>query len=302
MIQLYPIGRERTKSPILIGVTAILLGNKRIFVQGGISVFTVQQYLQPSNLDEAYSILIAKKNNTILGGCAWLRMGNKNINTAIDLTTIDLDFIREKDDFIEIGAMTTLREIETSSVLNRYFNGILPNAVANIIGVQFRNVVTVGGSVFSRFGFSDFITTLLSINAEVELYKQGRMLLKDFLKKPYEKDILIKLIIKKENIKSSYKMIRNSAGDFPLLNVAVSKKDKLWNVVVGARPARAAIAEKASKFLSENNTSEENIKKATIMVIEELSFESNKRASKQYREELSKVLVKRAIEEVLSCK
>lgn len=265
-------------------------------------MFTVQQYLQPSNLDEAYNMLIAKKNNTILGGCAWLRMGNKRIGTAIDLSAIDLDFIREKDDFIEIGAMTTLRDVEASFVLSEYFNGILPLAVGNIIGVQFRNVVTVGGSVFSRFGFSDFITPLLSLNTEVELYKQGRMLLKDFLKKPYEKDILIKLIIKKENIKASYKMIRNSAGDFPLLNVAVSKKDKLWNVVVGARPARAAIAEKASIFLSENNTSEENIKKAITMVIEELIFESNKRASKEYRQEISKVLVKRAIEEVLSCK
>lgn len=265
-------------------------------------MFTIQQYLQPSNLGEAYEMLIDKKSNTILGGCAWLRMGNKRIGAAIDLSAINLDFIEEKDDFIEIGAMTTLREIETNQILNKCFNGVLPLSIGSIIGVQFRNVVTVGGSVFSRFGFSDFITPLLALNAEVELYKGGRLLLKDFLKKPYEKDILIKLIIKKENRKASYKMIRNSAGDFPLLNVAVTEKDGLWNVVVGARPARAEVAEKASLLLSQNEPTEENIEKATNTVVEELCFEGNKRASKEYREEIAKVLVKRAIMEVLSCK
>jgi CO/xanthine dehydrogenase FAD-binding subunit len=133
----------------------------------------------------------------------------------------------------------------------------------------------------------------------VELFKGGRMLLKDFLKKPYEKDILVKLIIKKENIKASYEMIRNSAADFPLLNVAVSKKENSWTIVVGARPARAQIAEKASKFLSENNLSEENIQNAATMVVEELIFEGNNRASKEYRKEVAKVLVKRAIKEAI---
>ncbi|WP_428864883.1 FAD binding domain-containing protein [Clostridium sediminicola] len=262
----------------------------------------MQQYLQPSNLDEAYKILMAKKSNTILGGCAWLRMGNKRIGNAIDLSAIDLDFIKENEEFIEIGSMTTLREIETNQILNNYFNGILPISIGNIIGVQFRNVVTVGGSVFSRFGFSDFITPLLALDAEVELYNAGRLLLKDFLKKPYEKDILIKLVIKKQNSKASYKMIRNSAGDFPLLNVAVTEKNGQWNVVIGARPARAEVAEKASLLLSKNEINEENINKAMSTAVGELCFDSNKRASKEYREEVAKVLVKRAIMEVLSCK
>jgi CO/xanthine dehydrogenase FAD-binding subunit len=262
-------------------------------------LFTIQQYAQPSDLKEAYEILMEKKNNAILGGTAWLRMGSKRIGTGIDLTLINLDFIREDNDLIEIGAMTSLRDIETSYLLRKYSNGIICSAVSNIIGVQFRNVVTVGGSVFSRFGFSDFITPLLAINTEVELFKGGRMLLKDFLKKPYEKDILVKLIIKKENIKASYEMIRNSAADFPLLNVAVSKKENSWTIVVGARPARAQIAEKASKFLSENNLSEENIQNAATMVVEELIFEGNNRASKEYRKEVAKVLVKRAIKEAI---
>ncbi|SHH78360.1 FAD binding domain-containing protein [Clostridium grantii] len=265
-------------------------------------MFTIQQYAQPVDLKEAYEILMEKKNNTVLGGCAWLRMGNKRIGTAIDLTSINLDFITEDNDYIEIGAMTSLREVEINSILKEYSNGIICSAVSNIIGVQFRNVVTVGGSVFSRFGFSDFITPLLAIDTQVELFKGGRMLLKDFLKKPYEKDILVKLIIKKENINASYKMIRNSAADFPLLNVAVAKKDKTCTIVVGARPARAEIAEKASKFLSENTFSEENIEKAADMAVQELTFEGNKRASKEYREEVSKVLVKRAIKEAMLCK
>ena len=49
--------------------------------------------------------------------------------------------------------MTTLRDLEVSPILNKYFNGVIGNCVKDIIGVQFRNVVTVGASVFSKYGF-----------------------------------------------------------------------------------------------------------------------------------------------------
>ena len=69
--------------------------------------------------------------------------------------------------------MTTLRDLEVNPILNKYFDGVLPKSVRDIIGIQFRNVVTVGGSVFSRYGFSDLIVGLLALETEVELYNGG---------------------------------------------------------------------------------------------------------------------------------
>ncbi len=264
-------------------------------------MFTLLEFFQPETLEDAYNKLVARKTNTILGGCAFLKMGSKRIGTGIDLSKLNLNYINETDDYIEIGASTTFRDIETSEALNCYFNGVLKEAVKDIIGVQFRNMVTVGASVYSKYGFSDFITALLALDTEVELYKGGRLSLQDFLIKPYEKDILTKIYIKKNERKASYKSLRNSKSDYPILNVTVSKLNDDFKIVVGARPATAKISIDASKFLSEEGFSEASLNKALDIMSSELIFGTNMRATYEYRQAISKVLVKRAIMEVIKC-
>lgn len=263
-------------------------------------MFTLTEIVQPSTLEEAYSILVKRKNNQILGGTAFLRMGNKRIGTGIELSNLNLDYIKEDEKFVEIGSMTTLRSLETSNIINNNFS-ILKDAVRDIIGIQFRNVVTVGGSVFSKYGFSDLIVALLCLDTEIETYKGGRISLDEFLNKGYEKDILTKIYIKKNNKKAVYKSMRNAKSDYPILNVSVSKIDNNFKICVGARPQRAKVAIKASEFLSNNEINDKNIDIALDMMVDEIRFGSNMRASKEYRLQISKVLVKRAIMEVTKC-
>ena len=247
-------------------------------------MFTLMELVQPQSLEEAYEILMKRKNNIVIGGSAFLRMGEKRIGTGIDLSNLNLNLIEETSDYIKIGAMTTLRDLEVSPILNKYFN-----------------VVTVGACVFSKYGFSDLIVALLSLDTEVELYKGGRVKLEEFLNQKYEKDILVKVHIKKNNSKSIYKCMRNSRSDYPILNLAISKDDNNFKICVGARPQRATIAKEASEFISNNILNEENILKASEIACEELVFGSNMRASKEYRKAICKSLVKSALMEVSSC-
>jgi len=265
-------------------------------------VFTISNFVQPNNLEEAYQILSDKRNNTILGGCAFLKMGKKRIDTGIDLTNLKLNYIREMDGFIEIGAMTSLRDIETHPLLKDHYCGVIPQSVRDIIGVQFRNGVTVGASVYSKYGFSDLITALLSLDTEVELFKAGRMPLRDFLARSNEKDLLVRLWIKITMHQATYLSFRNSASDYAVLNVAVSKLDKHWTIAVGARPSKAAIAVSASSMLAEDGLTLEKIEEVAKRTSEELSFGTNTRGTGTYRKALCKALVKRGIMEVLACK
>lgn len=261
-------------------------------------MFTVMDIVQPATVEEAYSILTKRKNNQVIGGSAWLRMGSKRIGTAVELSQLDLDYIKEEEEYIEIGAMTTFRSLETSEVIENNFGRIIKDSVKDIIGVQFRNVVTVGGTIYSKFGFSDLIVALIALDTEVELVNSGRIKLYDFLNKEYEKDLLTKIYIKKNDVKATYKSLRNAQSDYALLNVSVSKNDNKVKIYVGARPQIATLAVKASEFLSNNELSDENIEKASQIVSEELAFGTNMRASKEYRTLMSKVLVKRALMEV----
>lgn len=265
-------------------------------------MFTMLDLVQPDNLEEAYQSLSEKRNNTILGGCAFLKMGKKLITTGVDLSRLNLNYILEKDGFIEIGAMTSLRELETHPLLNDYYNGVLPQSVRDIIGVQFRNGVTVGASVYSKYGFSDLITALLSLETEVELFKAGRMSLIDFLARPKEKDILVRLFIKKSMHRASFLSFRSSSSDYSVLNVAVSMLDKHWTIAVGARPSKAAIAVNASAILSQDVPTLVTIEQAALQASEELTFGTNKRGTAAYRKALCKALVKRGIMEVTACK
>lgn len=273
-------------------------------------MFTIREYAMPETLDEAYTILKSRKGNQILGGCAWLRLGKKRINIAVDLTKCGLDYIREDDEQIEIGAMTSYRSVETCDILKKYFNGVIADSVSSIIGTQFRNTVTVGGSVYGRFGFSDFLTPLLALDTSVVLYKRGSISLETFMTMPYEKEIIEKIVIKKDGRKSSYQMFRNSRGDFPILNLAASRTEAgQWIVTVGARGPKAIRAEKTAAFLSEKLSRkalkaediEAVIQEAGEILVSEVTFTSNMRASAEYRRILCKVLLGKAVREVMAC-
>lgn len=279
-------------------------------------MFSLRDIVQPETQAEAYELLTKQRSNAVLGGCAFLRLGSKRIGAGVDLSKLNLDQIKEQDGYIEIGAMTTFRDLETNPLLKEAFNGIIPKAVGNIIGVQFRNGVTVGGSVFSKYGFSDLIPALLALNTEVELYKAGRIPLDEFLERPYEKDLLTHIRIRKEARNASYQNLRISASDFPVLTVAVSCAEETWKIVVGARPRTAQLAQKASEQLtrvfSEAKTEmnseamdkgmDTDLTSVVDQVVEELSFGTNARGSAEYRKAICKVLVKRGITEVLACK
>lgn len=264
-------------------------------------MFTALNLVQPENLEEAYGTLMEKRNNIILGGCAFLRLGSRKIDTAVDLSRLKLNYIQAPGDYLEIGATTTFRDIETNPLMNQYFNSLLPEAVSHIIGVQFRNTVMIGASVYSKYGFSDLLTALLALDVEVELYKGGRMALETFLNKSYEKDVLIRIFIKKNARQAAYQNLRNSVSDFPILNVAVSRLNHQWKIVIGARPQRAILAAKASAAMSKAEFNSNRIDAIAAMASQEIIFGTNMRGTATYRQAICTVLVKRAIREVLQC-
>jgi len=268
-------------------------------------MITIKDYVFPKTIEEGYNFLVSKKNTVLFGGGAYIRMGSKNIPLAIDLSKAGLDYIKEEDSTIEIGAMTTFGDIERSDLLKSFLGGILPESVKEIVGVQFRNIATVGGTVYSRYGFSDLITALLSLNTSVKLYKGGILPLEDFLRAgTKERDLLESIIITKSSGTGVFKSMRNSKGDYAMLNVAVSKVDSKYRIAVGARPGRGILAYEAMQYLNtieylnSRKLTEEAIEMAGELVADELIFGTNTRGSREYRRKIAKVLVKRALKEV----
>lgn len=165
-------------------------------------MMTIREYKQAESLEEAWQ-LNQKKANRVLGGMIWLKMENINVGTAIDLSGLGLDTIEETEGSFSIGAMVTLRQLEEHAGLAAYTHGAVKEALRHIVGVQLRNLATVGGSIYSRFGFSDVLTLFMAMDCSVELYKGGIVSLREYAERPYDRDILVRLIVKKEEAEFS---------------------------------------------------------------------------------------------------
>lgn len=260
-------------------------------------MFELKKYCAVQSLDQADEMLHADKKNVILGGLLWMKMSRKKYNTGIDLSRLGLDGIKDTGNFIEIGCMTSLRQMEISPILEDYFGLLIKDSVAHIVGVQFRNLATIGGSVYSKFGFSDILTALMILDAQVHLHRAGLVPLEDFLEMPPRRDILVNILIPKKKMAASYQSHRMTATDFPVLNAAVGCRKGRWKIALGARPGRAKSAKKTAALLTAA-PDEDQVRKVCDTVVEELAFGSNARGSRDYRKAIAKVLVKRGIEAV----
>lgn len=253
-------------------------------------MMNIQNYVQAQSLEEAYQ-LNQKRNARILGGMLWTKMETGNVGTAIDLCGLGLDTIQETEDQFSIGAMVTLRQIEQHPGLNAYTHGMAARAVQDIVGVQFRNMATVGGSVWGRFGFSD-VLTLLAMDTSVELYKGGIVPLETFAAMPYDRDLLVRVIIRKAPLALSYQAMRMQRTDLPVLNCAVANMNGAYRAVIGARPGKAMVLRDETGLLAGGIT-EDSARAFGAWAAEQVPTGSNARGSAAYRTHLVNVLVRR---------
>ena len=202
-------------------------------------MMTIREYKRAESLEEAWQ-LNQKRNNRVIGGMIWLKMENINVGTAIDLSGLGLDTIEETDEGFSIGAMVTLRQLVLHEGLAADTEGAVRESVRHIVGVQLRNLATVGGSLYSRCGFSDVLTIFLALNASVELYKGGVVPLSEYAQRPYDRDILVRVLVPKEHARFCYQSVRNSQTDIPVLPCAAARMETGdYRIVIGARPLRA---------------------------------------------------------------
>ena len=253
-------------------------------------MLTIDQYVRAESLEQAYE-LCQKRNHVVLGGMLWLKMQDRKVGTAIDLCGLGLDRITETERAFELGAMVPLRAHEGLNAMTR---GAFARSVEHIVGVQFRNCATVGGSVFGRFGFSDVLTLLLALDARVVLQGAGELSLEEFCARPPFRDILVRVIVPKGAEGTVYLSQRNSATDFPVLTCAIARREGAFRFAIGARPGRARV------YLDEKGLLSGGITRDSALAMgEDLSrrvpMGDNLRAGAEYRTKICQALVRRGL-------
>lgn len=259
----------------------------------------IGEFLAPKSITEAFELL-QSPNSKVIGGGAWLKLSLKSIDKLISLEHLGLDYIIETNDGFEIGAMTTLRRIETEPGLKRLASGVLAVAIKSIMGVAVRNLATLGGSIMGKFAFSDLLGALLVLDAQLKFHELGEISLLDFLAmSKVPNDILLSIMIKKHSGEGYFHKVSKNHMDFAILNIAVCKTEN-FKIAIGSRPNHAILAIKTANYLNSlEEIDEDALDKAMIIALEEVKLGDNLRGSKEYREVLLKTYLKRGIKKVI---
>lgn len=107
---------------------------------------------QPDSIDNAVELLgrAGSESWALAGGndtLDWFKDRAKFAASVVDLSGIDaLRGIRETAEGIEIGALTTLTEIETSALIQERYS-VLADSARRVASPQIRNTGTIGGNV-----------------------------------------------------------------------------------------------------------------------------------------------------------
>ena len=110
------------------------------------------ELFQPTDVETALDLLdrYGEDGWRLAGGydsMDWLKNRSRRPRAVIDLERLEvLKGIQETEQGIEIGALTTLTEIETSPLIRERF-GLLGDAASYVASPQIRNAGTIGGNL-----------------------------------------------------------------------------------------------------------------------------------------------------------
>ena len=271
------------------------------------------QYFSPKTLSEAVSVLAEDGKTVVLAGGSdvvpMMKQRELTPKSVINIKNIpDSAYIREDNEGLKIGALTTISKLLESDIIKRNYLA-LHEAAAGFGTWQVRNLATIGGNICQSLPSGDTFPPLLAFNAEVKLVGpkgERRVPIEQFCTGPgtnvLDRELLVEVILPKQsgNYGSAYDKKKRGSVDLAKASCAVNinvRNGKCADIKVamGALADRAIRARTVEAALKGKTLSSEIIEAAAQKVTKDISPRTSIRSTAWYRTEVSKVLVSRLI-------
>jgi len=283
------------------------------------TLFRPSEYFKPASVAEAIKLLeqYGEKGWLIAGGTDLLVEKDPRVEVLIDITGLELDYIKSDSQGLRIGATTTFADLAVSPILQKSPFNILAQAARQIGTPQIRNVATIGGNICHAVPSADSAPALLVLGATLSISgKTGERVVniadffKDVRKDALEKGELlteVQLPVLPARTGTAFtKKGRVAVADLAVVNAAVRVTLTAGNTCQDACIALGAVApvplraRKAEAMLEGEEPREELLEKVAARAAEEIKPISDIRSSAEYRKTLSRVLVERALKEAVT--
>jgi CO/xanthine dehydrogenase FAD-binding subunit len=262
----------------------------------------ITAYHRPQTLDEALTLL-SQPNRTPLGGGTLLSHLKVDSVEAVDLQSLNLDFVKQQGNTLEIGATITLEQLlESEHCPAAWKSALKLEAPFNI-----RNAATVAGTLVACDGRSTFATLMLALDAKLELKSINKMELMEMEieSRPPRHEIaslgigeflplrldqiqgrLITSISVPVNIKFAFDYVSRTPTDKPIVCAALAQ----WN---SGRTRLVLGGYGKSPILAMDGTEAEGVETAARNAFHEATDEWG---SAEYRMDVAATLAKRCLE------
>ena len=277
-------------------------------------LFRPKEFILPSEPSEALAKLKAggKRARIIAGGTGFYELAKRGyvpeVKNVVSIMKLGLDYVRENEKEIRIGATTILQSLLELGIGERRGLEALGDALREIRPVQVRNVATVGGEICISVPIVDLPTALLACEASLGVMSSdGERFLKlddfyidAFLTKLDYGEIVSEVILpqKRGVVASSFGKIGRTAYDFNLVNSAVSVNLDRGKIVsirtflggIKRIPLRAIEFEK--KLVGKSDLDETMIFDAAAASFTKESFLPSVHGSSEYKHAILPVLLR----------
>jgi aerobic carbon-monoxide dehydrogenase medium subunit len=208
---------------------------------------------------------------------------------------------------LTIGSTLPLRSLENDPAVRSRIPGLYA-AVRAVGSVALRHQATLGGNLGRSAPASDLVPVLLALDAEVDLVgprRERRLSVDEFViesrKTALEHGELIRSVRIPEARPSAYLWQRvRPFHDISHMAVAVafSPSRSRWRVVVSGFPPRPLLVPEAEDVLDGPAPSDAAIQRAAEALVRHAPIVADKRASEEYRRQLVRPLLNRAVRSV----
>lgn len=277
------------------------------------------EYFAPKTIQETIGFLkeYGYEAKILAGGQSLLPMMKLRIAmpaVVLDINQIDdLQGWREENGLLRIGALTRHADLEHEQTLEERYP-LLAKTAAWIADPPIRNRGTVCGSLVHADPNSDWGAAMLALRADVEIVGSAgirTVSIDDFFIDTFttalEEDELVSavLIPSPAGVTGArYMKLERKAGDFAIvgvaINVTLSEQGTILDAGIGLCacgdvPLRAA---KTEQSLIGSQLDFNSIEKASAIAKEEADPATDLRGTADYKKDLIRVFVKRALQEI----
>jgi aerobic carbon-monoxide dehydrogenase medium subunit len=131
----------------------------------------LKEYHRPETVEEAFSLLEKKGwQARILAGGTSLAFSRPKIESVVDITRLPFRGCSQGKGGLEIGSLTTIRELEKNQTVRTYAGGVLVQACDRLATTPLRNLITAGGNIMGGFTWSDLPAVFLSLDAGIRYF------------------------------------------------------------------------------------------------------------------------------------